>query len=129
MFHTQICKYFVPLTCKACSSFSGRSNSTSFYTFLQALVIPYQYLPQDSGARNHIDKHETETELQNEVVAEPEQFVSNLFYITRVADPDPVGSGIIILDPDPELSFWIRIRPWRRRFNIFPLKEGGGTYR
>ena len=32
---------------------------------------------------------------------------------SRVADPDPVGSGMFCPDPDsdPELSFRIRIRP------------------
>ena len=30
---------------------------------------------------------------------------------SRVADPDPVGSGVFFPDPDPVLSLWIRIRP------------------
>ena len=34
------------------------------------------------------------------------------------------GSGIIIPDPDPTLE-----KKKVGRFNIFPLKEGGGTYR
>ena len=47
--------------------------------------------------------------------------------MTRVADPDVflrTGSGIIIPDPDST-----NIIEEGRKFNIFTLKEGGGTYR
>ena len=54
-----------------------------------------------------------------------------------MADPDPnvflgfgSGSGIIIPDPDPtNINGYHPEEEERRKFNIFTLKEGGGTYR
>ena len=38
--------------------------------------------------------------------------------LTRVADPDPVGSGVFSLNPDPIFKFlWIRIRLQPRVWN------------